>query len=198
MDSSCLELRVPFSSPQQELEERLALIPPADTVRGILLNSVLRAVREVGDEALVKRCLEVTGEETLFAFFSYPASMMVRLLYVAAGELSDSQGGVTAALRSLGGAMSPDFLGSVTGRALMLLSGTSVKRMLSTMPSAFAATINHGSCGVEWMGQSGGRLVIKGNAVPCAYFEGSLRRTLDMMQKRGVRVVGRQLGLLEC
>jgi uncharacterized protein (TIGR02265 family) len=104
---------------------------------------------------------------------------------------------VTEAIRYLGYHMSPGFLSSAAGRALLLLSGGSPRRLLSNVPMAYRASMDYGACRVEWRGRDRGVLLVEGNAIPHAYYEGSLWRTFEMTQMQGVTVNGRQVGLLD-
>jgi len=179
--------------------QRLASIAPTDTLRGFFFHSALRAVRLAGGEALGARCVEAGGHESFLAFFNYPARSFVQLIETAAVELSGRYGGFEGAVRYLGEQFTPDFLMSTTGRTLLLLSGGSPKLMLSAIPATWLATMNHGRCWVEWQhGLMGGTLVIRGNGIPYAYYEGAIQKAVEMTRMQGVTVQGRQVGLLDC
>jgi uncharacterized protein (TIGR02265 family) len=177
---------------QEELEQRLARINPADTLRGLFFNGVLKAVKEEEDEGKLKRCLEASGGAHYLAFFSYPATSLLRLLHTAAVELSEKRGGYDAAMRYLGRQMSPSFLESAAGRALLLLSGGSPRLLLNSMPMAYRTAMEHGECQVEWDGPKHGFLHLKGNALPAQYFEGSLQETFRVARMEHVSVKGWQ------
>jgi uncharacterized protein (TIGR02265 family) len=179
--------------------QRLASIAPTDTLRGFFFHSALRAVRLMGDEALLARCVEASGEENFLSFFNYPARSFFQLIDTAAMALSARYGDFPEAVRYLGAQFTPDFLMSTTGRTLLLLSGGSPKLLLSAIPSTWVATMNHGRCWVEWEpGLMSGTLVIRGNAIPFTYYEGAIQKAVELTRLRGVTVQGRQVGLLDC
>ena len=93
--------------PQQELEQRLVLTGPEDTLRGLFFNSVLEQVRPLHNPVAWQRCVEAAGGERFMAFFSYPISSFIRLLYVAAEALSEGRGEFHTALWHLGRELVP-------------------------------------------------------------------------------------------
>jgi uncharacterized protein (TIGR02265 family) len=178
---------------------RLASIAPADTARGFFFHSALRAVRLAGEEDVLARCVEATGEENFLSFFNYPASAFVQLIETAATELSGKYGSYLGAVHYLGEQLAPDFLMSTAGRTLLLLSGGSPKLLLSAIPSTWLATMNHGRCWVEWHhGLTSGTLVIRDNGVPFAYYAGAIQKSAELTRMQGVTVEGQQVGLLDC
>jgi uncharacterized protein (TIGR02265 family) len=171
-----------------ELEKRVALVRPEDTMRGFFFAAALKAIRNQGDEAAVNRCLEAVGREQFLAFFRYPIAPLLRLLYVASWSLSGTHGGFEGALRYLGRQAAPDFLESPMGRILLKLAGNEPRRLFGALPSAYRALMRHGECSVGWTGMQSGVIRFKGNVIPPPYFEGAVRTVFEAMKKTGVEV----------
>jgi uncharacterized protein (TIGR02265 family) len=180
---------------QQELEQRLALARPEDTIRGFFFNGALAVVRGLEDEVALNRCIEAAGGNSFLTFFSYPVSSLNQLLYTAAWVLSEKHGGFTGAMRYLGHRVAPDYLASAAGRALLLLSGREPKRMLDNLPMAYRTSVQHGECSLRWNGPSSGTIVIRGNTLPMEYFEGSVQGFFESTKMTQMKALGRGLSL---
>ncbi|WP_375768648.1 DUF2378 family protein [Archangium gephyra] len=184
------------STVQHELEQRLGAVGAKDTTRGFLFGAALDLVRtEVGPDAL-KRCVEAAGSGNFTAFFSYPVSTFLKLTYAAARELSPKHGGFDGAMQHLGLRVAPRFLESTTGKMLLSLVGKEPKRLIDSMPSAYKTAWDHGTCSLTWSGPKSGRIDYV-NAVPGAYFAGSLMQILNAAQLKGSRATVRQKSLTE-
>ncbi|WNG39550.1 DUF2378 family protein [Archangium violaceum] len=180
---------------QQELEQRLALCGPEDTLRGFFFTGALAVVRELDDSVVLERCIEAAGGERFMTFFSYPVGALNRLLYTAAWALSGTHDGFAAAMRHLGQRVAPSYLESGAGRVLLMLAGGEPRRMLNGFPSAYRTSVRHGDCSVHWIGPSTGIVSIKGSTLPMEYFEGAVRGIFEATKVASVKAVGRQLSL---
>jgi uncharacterized protein (TIGR02265 family) len=173
---------------ERDLEWRLSQAAPEDTVRGVFFNGALAAVRELGDEETVRRCLEASGEERFLDFFSYPLEAFLRLLACAAKGLRARFGCMEGALRELGRHANADFLASPVGRAAVLLTCGSPKRMMDTVPDIYRQSLSFGAREVVWTGPTSGRVRLRGDLLPWACHEGALEALLRAAGARGVRV----------
>jgi uncharacterized protein (TIGR02265 family) len=182
---------------QAELEQRLALVRPEDTLRGFFFNAALKVVRKECDETVLRRCLEASGEGRLMAFFSYPVGSLLRLLYTAAWALSEKHGGFDTAMRHLGRQVVPDYLESSAGRLLTMLPVGAPKLLLGNLPPTYRTAVLHGECSVTWTGANQCVLLIQRNALPMVYFEGALQGVFETLKLRQVKIVGRQAGPME-
>ncbi len=182
---------------QAELEQRLALARPEDTLRGFFFTAALKVVRKECDETVLRRCLEASGEGRLMAFFSYPVGSLLRLLYAAAWALSQRHGGFDAAMRHLGRQVVPDYLESSAGRLLTMLPVGAPKLLLGNLPPTYRTAILHGECSVTWTGANRCVLLIQRNALPMPYFEGALQGVFESLKLKHVKIVGRQAGPME-
>lgn len=181
-----------------ELERRLVLTTPADSVRGMFFRSVLEVMWALGDEPSVEHCVEVCGGRRKFADFTcYPMSDFLRLLWTAARLLGTGYGDFQGAMRALGRRAATDFFASSTGRPLQTLLAGDPKRLLDSLPMAYAAaSANGGQCVVAWA-QTGSALVqMDRDFLPRAYVEGALTAALEVVGTREPRVWSRLLGPL--
>ncbi|WNG40907.1 DUF2378 family protein [Archangium violaceum] len=181
---------------QKELEQRLAVVGPKDTTRGFLFVAALELVKTEGSADALKRCMEAAGNTNFTAFFSYPVATMLKLSYAAARELSGKYNGFDGAMQQLGFRAAPRFLESTTGKMLLSLVGKDPKRLIDSMPSAYKAAWDHGTCSLTWNGPKSGRLAYV-NAVPVAYFSGSVLQILSAAQLKNAQAIGRQTSLTE-
>jgi uncharacterized protein (TIGR02265 family) len=182
---------------EQELQRRLSLTTPADTVRGLAFHTILDAVRtDLGDEALA-RCLSQTQEKTYKSFFNYPVSQYLILLYNGAWMLSETHGGFDNAVRRIAGGIAPGFLGSVVGKAFMLLTKEGPRQLISNMPVAFRSAASFGEVVVQWSGPRSGMLVTKRDFLLYLNHEGGLMGLFRALGLPNARVQGRQTGPLD-
>ncbi len=182
---------------EEDLEQRLAMASPSDTARGMFLRATLDAVRILGDEDAVRRCLRASGEEKLVDFFTYPVSANLRMVFTAARMLETRYGGISEALRQLGRGAAECFLASTAGLALQLLAGGDTGRLVGNMPSMYRASVSFGVRSVVWMGPTRCRLTMRREFMPSSFQEGMLLGVLKKANARGARVLGQQLSTLE-
>ena len=181
----------------EDLESRLAMASPSDAARGMFLNSTVEAVRALGDEELVRRCLEVGGEEKVVDFFVYPIATNLRMVFAAARMLEEKYGSLDAAMRQLGRLAARSFLSSTAGLALQMLSRGDAKRLVGNLPSTYRATVSFGVRSVVWTGATSGRVTMRREFMPYPFHEGLLLGLLEKSQARNVQVRGHQLSTLE-
>lgn len=188
------EQDTPGLGSRQELERRLALIPPKDTARGYMFSSVLKVVAEHADEEAVKRCTQVVGEKTFPTFFNYPVTSLVKLLYTAAWEVSDALGGFDNALAAFGDRMGTDFKQTMVGKALVALDGIDTKHLLLGFPHSQPTGLAHGALSLQWTGVKSGVFRYNGILVPYPYFVGCLYNMFKLTPARNVQIEGYDTG----
>lgn len=181
----------------QELEQRLALCGPEDTLRGYFFTGALETVRGLDDEGALNRCIEAAGGSRFMDFFSYPAGALNRLLYTAAWALSERHGGFAAAMQHLGHAVAPEYLASGAGRVMLMLAGGDPRGMLNGFPSAFRTSVGHGECSVRWTGPGSGVVIVKGSTLPSEYLVGAVRGLFEATKVAHVKATGREVSLSE-
>ncbi|MGE6764017.1 DUF2378 family protein [Corallococcus interemptor] len=178
----------------QDLEKRLALATPDDTARGMFFNGALNAVRILGGDAAVEKCLAAVQEKKFVDFFNYPVSGFLKLSFTGAQLMGPQLGGFDAMLRKMGTQATTDFLSSAAGKTLLLLAGDSPKRLVTNLPTGYRAAVSYGDRSVEWSSDRAGKLLMKRDFMPPAYHEGVLQAVIEALGARGVQVKGRQTG----
>jgi uncharacterized protein (TIGR02265 family) len=181
-----------------DLERRLALATPMDTVRGMFCVGTLDAVRALAGDAAMRLCVEAGGEPRFVEFFNYPVSTYLRVNDVAARVLAPVCGGWEEAQRQLGRRATADMLRSAAGKALMMLCKGESRRLLGMLPSAYRSAVNYGERTVVWEGASRGRILMRRDFMPSAYHEGVLTAALEQVNARSVSVRAWRMGVLDC
>jgi uncharacterized protein (TIGR02265 family) len=180
-----------------DLARRTELATPADTVRGMFLRGTLDAIRRLGDDALVNRCLETCGHEKFVELFNYPVRLELQILSVAVEALAARHGGCEQVLRLLGRQAVSDFLGSNTGRLLLVVSGGDPKRLLNSTPTGYRVSVSYGEHTLRWMELTRCLWTMKREFMPYPWEEGVFQVLLEKTKARNVKVVGRQTGALD-
>ncbi|WP_224243452.1 DUF2378 family protein [Hyalangium gracile] len=179
----------------------LTLPTPSDTVRGLFINGVLAVVRHHGGDAALKECFQLLGdkrfERSFVSFSSYPTADFVRVLVAASQVLSPQFGSPDATARHLGAATVRDFLDSMAGKTLMLLSGGEPQKMLANIPSAYRAASSFGERTVVAKGEKSAVVTFKHDFMPLAHTEGVLLAVLQASHARNPQVRSRSLGTLD-
>ncbi|MBZ4419246.1 DUF2378 family protein [Myxococcus sp. RHSTA-1-4] len=181
----------------KDLEERLALATRDDTARGLFFNGVVGAVRSLGGDRAVERCLAASGEKKFTDFFNYPVASFLKLAYAAAQVMGPQYGGFDGALRRMGVQATTDFLSSAAGKTLLLLASDSPKRLLGNLHAGYRAAVSYGERGVSWTGDKSGIFTMKRDFMPPPYHEGTLLAVIEAVGGKGVEVHGRQTGPLD-
>jgi uncharacterized protein (TIGR02265 family) len=187
---------------ESDYERRIALATPQDTARGLFFNGVLAAVVTFGGEPALKRCHALLNdrrfERRFIDFSSYPVADFLRMALAATRVLSAQLGGSEATQRRLGMQATRDFLGSMAGRTLLLLSGDSPKRVMGNLASGYRSAVSYGERTVTMLGDTGARVVVKRDFMLPLYNEGVLLAVLDAVHARNPQVRARSTGLLDC
>ncbi|ATB51403.1 DUF2378 family protein [Corallococcus macrosporus] len=181
----------------RDLEARLALATKDDMARGLFFNGVVSAVRTLGGDAAVERCLAASGESRFIDFFNYPVAAFLKMSFTAAQVMSAEHGGFEGALRRMGVVATTDFLSSAAGKTLLLLASDSPKRLVGNLHSGYRAAVSYGERGVKWTGDTSGIFMMKRDFMPPAYHEGTLQAVIEAVGGKQVQVHGRQTGPLD-
>jgi len=181
----------------RDLEERLALATRDDTARGLFFNGALGAVKVLGGDAAVQRCLAAAGEKKFVDFFNYPVTAFLKLAFTAAEVMGPQLGGFDVALRRMGVQATADFLSSAAGKTLLLLAVNNPKRMLSNLHSGYRAAVSYGERGVRWTGETSGVFTMKRDFMTPEYHEGVLQAVIEAVGGKDVRVSGQKTGPLD-
>lgn len=187
---------------EAEYERRMAMATPEDTARGLFFNGVVAAVITLGGESALKRCHALLNEKRFerrfIDFSSYPVSDFLRLAHAATQVLNSQLGGAESTQRRLGMQATRDFLSSMAGKTLLLLSGDSPKRLLGKLPSGYRSAVSYGDRTVTFNSETNARVIMKRDFMLPLYNEGVLTAVLEAVHAKNPRVRARPFGLLDC
>ena len=182
---------------EEELQRRLALASPTDTVRGLSFHNLLDAVRmDLGEEAAA-RCLARCEGKLFKSFFSYPVSDYLLLQYMSAWELQARYGSFDSAVRRMTSGLAPGFLSSVVGKAFMLLTKEGPRQLINNMPVAYRSAASFGELSVHWTGARRGVLSTRRDFLLYLNHEGGVQGLFRTLGITTAEVRGRQVGPLE-
>ncbi|HEX8822544.1 MAG TPA: TIGR02265 family protein [Archangium sp.] len=174
----------------------MALATTEDLARGLFSQSVLKALRALGDEELARRSARACGQERFEDFFHYPIRVLLQMLSTAMPGLAERHGDAEQALWLLGHCAAMDFLESESGRTLQVLVRGEPKRLVNNLPWAYQVAVT-GDRSVKWLGPQCCRLIMRRDFLPAAFHEGMLVAMLERLNACKVKVVGRQTGRLD-
>lgn len=180
----------------QDLERRRKFVTPEHTVRGMFYRGMLESYRELGDEALVRRSLAASGHERFVDFFSYSIHVQFELIRTALPTLAEHFGSGEAALRQVGRRSTSDFLGSVTGRAMLMMAHGRPRLMIDHMPAAYRVAVSFGEMKVVWAGPQQGSLLVDTSFLPAPVYAGMLQGVLEASRVQASQTTGRATGPL--
>jgi uncharacterized protein (TIGR02265 family) len=185
-----------------EYERRISLATPTDTARGLFFNGVLSAVVALGGESSRKQCYAMLGdlrfERRFIDFSSYPVSDFLKLALAATKVLSPQLGSAETTQRRLGMQAMRDFLASMAGKTLLLLSGDSPKRVMGNLASGYRSAVSYGERTVTLTGETGAKVVMKRDFMLPLYNEGVLLALLEAVRAKNPQVRARPFGVLDC
>lgn len=181
----------------RELDERVSLATREDTARGLFFNGALGAVKVLGGESALQRCLDAAGEKKYVDFFNYPVASFLKLAFTAAQVMGPQLGGFDSALRRMGVQATTDFLSSAAGKTLLLLASNNPKRMVGNLHSGYRAAVSYGERGVKWTGDTSGVFTMKRDFMTPAYHEGVLQAVIEAVGGKQVQVHGKKTGPLD-
>lgn len=187
---------------ESDYERRILMTTPEDTARGLFFNGVLSAVVSLGGATALKQCHAQLNdkrfEKRFTDFSSYPVADFLRLALAATRVLSPKLGGAELTQQRLGGQATHDFLSSMAGRTLLLLSGDSPKRLIGNLASGYRSAVSYGERVVSMQGDHAARVVMKRDFMLPLYNEGVLKALLESVHAKSPQVRAKPLGPLDC
>lgn len=169
---------------EHDFAQRIALTRPSDTTRGVFCIGLLRAVGELGDGVMVRRCLMVSGEREFVELFNYPMATYLRMLSTAIRLLAVEHGTIELALRQLGRRAAVDFLESAAGKAMGVVQEGDPRRLLDSLPVMYRVALSFGEHEVTWVAPAHARFALRKTFMPHPFHEGVL---LALMKKTKVQ-----------
>jgi uncharacterized protein (TIGR02265 family) len=185
-----------------EYERRIAQATPKDTARGLFFNGVKAALLSLGGESALQECRaqlsDARFEKRFIDFSSYPVADFLRMTLAASRVLSPQLGGPENTQRRLGKQAMRDFLNSMAGRTLLLLSGESPKRIMGSLVSGYRSAVSYGERSVTLQGENSARVVMKRDFMLPLYNEGVLLALLEAVHAKNPQVRARPITMLDC
>jgi uncharacterized protein (TIGR02265 family) len=182
---------------QEELQWRLSLVDPSASVRGVVFNSVLETVRQLGEERAVEQCLRAAGERRFMDFFNYPLGSLIQMTYSAARLLEDKYGGFEQAVWHMGHQAAASFYASAAGRTVMLLARGGPTRLLHAIVPAFQLTRKDAEVSARLTGPRSALFIYNHDFLPRPYTHAGLEATFATAQVQGVKIRARPTGPLD-
>jgi uncharacterized protein (TIGR02265 family) len=130
-----------------DLEKRLRVIRPTDTVKGSLFNGICAALQSMAPEDPVARQLVARHRKTHWSELTdHPVADYLTLVIDAAEVLEPRFGGPVQALRAVGAVGGRAFLGSLIGRlAVRAVANQDPIDVLSHAPRLYGASASYGN-----------------------------------------------------
>ena len=178
-----------------DLERRIALATPTDTVRGVIFNATSGLVRRRLGEAAARACDPAGGRR--HDFFSYPIEDYLRLAWAVADALEQPLGSVEAVFFAIGEAAVEDLAETLFGRTLLSLAAGSPRQVLEQLPGGYKATVGYGERKVTWLSPRSARMSYARDFLVPAFHRGIITAALHTTGVREVSTVTRVTGSLD-
>ncbi|HYO53995.1 DUF2378 family protein [Archangium sp.] len=182
---------------EQDLQHRLSLASPQHTTRGFLFTSLLRVVRDLGeDETVVQRCLAASGEKSFVEFFNYPTRSLLLLLAAAARALSSRFGSFEESLRQIGFKAGASYMDTPVGRTALQQAGGTPQQFMIALQTLYWVLTTYGKPALTWPGPNRGVLTVERTFMPLAYHVGGAQAIARKLGVTNVNVRARKTGPL--
>lgn len=182
---------------RDEIARRTQAATPKDTVRGMIFNGALGAVRQIAGEPAAVQCLAAVGNPKWIDFFSYPVTDYLKLASAAVERMAPHLESIEAGFFQLGHQATSSFLASGVGKTLVTMVSGDPRRLLSNVPTAYRTAVSYGARSVSWIGERHCKLSFKHDFLFAPFHEGVLGIAVEAMGGKSVKVVGKDTGFLE-
>jgi uncharacterized protein (TIGR02265 family) len=137
----------PIIPESEALGQRRALLQGGETLRGIIFQSVDRAViGALGAPAIAEIKVDAgLGDQSFDAMAKYPLADFLRFEDAAAKRMSAVVGGYDQAICRIGAAAVESFFDSIAGKTMALLAGKDPTRLLSAVPNGYGLLTSYGT-----------------------------------------------------
>jgi uncharacterized protein (TIGR02265 family) len=183
-------------SDKNDLQQRIAICKPEDTVRGFIFKSVYGLVEQRAGSAGVDRVMQQLRVTKMpVDFFSYPVSDFLRLIYTATDVIEPLYPSVEDALRACGASTATGFFKSYVGNTLVKLIGMNdPKRLFSSVDTVYSTLVSYGKRTFTDLGPGRFQLDYEGDMQPIYFHEGTLTEAVRAMRGNG-KVTGTAIAL---
>ena len=185
-----------------DYDRRLPHTKPTDTLRGLYFNGMFNAVKSAGGEQALKQFHDMLKDPALkrryIDFSNYSAADYLKIGSVAVRVIAPHVGGLANAARHIGKQGVVDFTSSMFGKTLMLLSGNSAAKSLSSLPSSYSTSTNWGERTVTMLSETSARVSFRSDLIPPAQHEGMLLAIVKSVNAKNPQVHTYPKGILDC
>jgi uncharacterized protein (TIGR02265 family) len=178
-----------------DLERRIALATPPDTVRGVIFRATSGLVRRHLGEDAARAC--DPAREKRNDFFSYPIADYLRLAWAAADALERRLGSPEAVFFAIGEAAVEDLARTLFGRTVLALAAGSPRQVLEQIPGGYKATVGYGERRVTWLSPRSARVSYARDFLVPGFHRGILTAALHTTGARDVTADARVTGPLD-
>jgi len=182
---------------RKDLEARIAVATPQDTVRGVVFNAIFSVVREDAGESAARQ-VDTAKKGSRTEFFTYPVVDFLRIIWDAADLLESKLGGVDPVYQKVGARAGELVAASMLGKTLLALAaGGGPRQLMAHLPGGYRATVSYGERTLTWIGEKHVRYVFTRDFLVPPFHAGVLYVGAKVGGGKNVRSIGRQTSLLE-
>lgn len=137
----------PIISETEAFGQRRALLRGGETLRGIIFQSVERALTNTLGPGSIEEVKAEAGltESRYDAMAKYPMADFLKYEEAAARRMAGSSGGFDEAVCRIGAAAVEAFFDSIAGKTMSLLAGNDPTRLLSAVPNGYGLLTSYGT-----------------------------------------------------
>jgi uncharacterized protein (TIGR02265 family) len=172
-----------------DLASRIAAATRQDTVRGQAINAFFEAARTHADDATAALC-DPSGKGRRADLTDYPVADALAVAWAVADRLERKLGGVEQGFEEMGRRTAACFLGSLRGRALLLVN-RNPRAVLGRLPAAYQAAVSFGRRYLAWPGEGRCRIELDHDFFPLAWHRGLIGAMLAASGTRDPGLEGR-------
>lgn len=171
---------------RNDLQARLVLTKPSDTVRGFIFSAVLKLVESHLGKGVSDKLRQHVAKGMIIDFLAYPATAFLKVLYDAVDLLEPVYGSPEAALRACGASTVSGFFDSAVGQTLLkLVSTRDPRKAFSQLPTAYSTLVSYGQRFTTVLGDKKVKITFKDDMQPFQFHEGALAAALKSIHLKG-------------
>lgn len=171
---------------RNDLQARLLLTQPSDTVRGFIFSSVLKLVEGHLGKPIAEKLRQPVSKGSIIDFLAYPAAGFLKLLYDAVDLLEPVYGSPEGAFRACGASTVSGFFDSAVGQTLLKIVGAGdPRRAFSHVSTVYSTLVSYGERSATVVGDKKIKVTFKNDMQPVHFHEGALTAALKSIHARG-------------
>jgi uncharacterized protein (TIGR02265 family) len=136
----------PLVPESEAIPQRLAALTTDETIRGIIFQSVERALSSAFGASAVSETMAAAGlaGHRFDAMSKFPLKDFLVLQQHAAKRLAPAVGGFDEAVARIGATAVETFFDSIAGKTMALLAGKDPTRLLTAVPNGYGLLVSYG------------------------------------------------------